>query len=135
MWKRFIDDIFFLWNGSVEELECFVKELNHQHSHIKFTANYDPETKMVPFSKIEPFFLRNVYKFMLRQNMVFLSPEVWADLFFVHKCSLFVFDHGSRILCLSRRHKFCTQQQSVANLIGSSKYTFMGAYFSEINAD
>ena len=49
MYRRFIDDIFFLWNGTVDELECFLTELNSFHTHIKFTANYDVETKMVPF--------------------------------------------------------------------------------------
>ena len=49
MWKRYIDDIFFLWTGSVQDLESFITELNDHHSHIKFTANYDIETKEVPF--------------------------------------------------------------------------------------
>ena len=49
IWRRFIDDIFFLWNGSVQDLETFMSELNNHHSHIKFTANYNPETKIVPF--------------------------------------------------------------------------------------
>ena len=38
-----------MWNGSVQELEFFMSELNNHHSHIKFTANYNIETKQVPF--------------------------------------------------------------------------------------
>ena len=49
MWKRYIDDIFFLFTGSVQDLELFITELNNHHSHIKFTATYDIETKTVPF--------------------------------------------------------------------------------------
>ena len=49
MWKRYIDDIFFLWHGSVEELESFINDLNQYHDHIKFTAEYDSKTKTIPF--------------------------------------------------------------------------------------
>ena len=49
MYKRYIDDIFFLWHSSVEELEMFINSLNQHHSHIKFTATYDSKTKTVPF--------------------------------------------------------------------------------------
>ena len=48
-WLRYIDDIFFLWNGSVEDLEEFMKEINCHNNHIKFTAQYDVKTKSVPF--------------------------------------------------------------------------------------
>ena len=44
MWRRFIDDILFIWRGSVQELEEFIDFLNKQHPHIKFTPNYDIET-------------------------------------------------------------------------------------------
>ena len=49
MFKRYIDDLFFLLDGSVEELELFICEFNQYHSHIKFIANYNLETKEVPF--------------------------------------------------------------------------------------
>ena len=49
LWKRFIDDIIFLWDDTLEELELFMRELNQHHSHIKFTANFNFETKQVPF--------------------------------------------------------------------------------------
>ena len=49
MWRRFIDDIFFLWSSTVNDLEKFIKNLNGFHSHIKFTATYDQEKKSVPF--------------------------------------------------------------------------------------
>ena len=37
MWKGFIDDIFFIWTDSEENLERFLKELNGFHPSIKFT--------------------------------------------------------------------------------------------------
>ena len=49
LWKRYIDDVFFIWRGTVEELEYFVKYINEQHSYIKFTPNYNIETRSVPF--------------------------------------------------------------------------------------
>ena len=37
VWKRFIDDILFIWTDSEENLERFLKDLNGFHPSIKFT--------------------------------------------------------------------------------------------------
>ena len=38
---RFIDDIFFLWNGTVVvQLQEFIKKLNNRHPAIKFDFKY-----------------------------------------------------------------------------------------------
>ena len=37
LWKRFIDDIFFIWTYGEDELLQFVKHLNDCHTTIKFT--------------------------------------------------------------------------------------------------
>ena len=37
IWKRFIDDIFFVWTNGQEKLDKFVNYLNHCHETIKFT--------------------------------------------------------------------------------------------------
>ena len=37
-WKRYIDDVFSLWNASLNKIEGFVKKANNFHSTIKFTA-------------------------------------------------------------------------------------------------
>ena len=37
MWKRFIDDVFFIWTDSEENLEKYLKKLNAFHPNIKFT--------------------------------------------------------------------------------------------------
>jgi peptide-methionine (R)-S-oxide reductase len=49
LWRRYIDDIFFVWSASVEDLKLFIKFINEQHPYIKFTATYDITTKTIPF--------------------------------------------------------------------------------------
>ena len=39
-YKRFIDDIFIIWNGTHDELKAFVEQLNKLHPTIKFDAKY-----------------------------------------------------------------------------------------------
>jgi len=38
VWKRFIDDIFSLWNTTREEITHFIEQANRHHQTIKFTA-------------------------------------------------------------------------------------------------
>ena len=49
LWRRYIADIFFLWNGTTHELSDFLEHINTQHPNIKFTAMYDTETRFIPF--------------------------------------------------------------------------------------
>ena len=37
-WKGYIDDVFSLWNTSLDKIESFVEKANNFHSKIKFTA-------------------------------------------------------------------------------------------------
>ena len=39
-YKRFIGDIFILWNGTQEQLKEFIEQINALHPRIKFEANY-----------------------------------------------------------------------------------------------
>ena len=43
VWKRFIDDIFFIWTNSEKNLEKCLKELNRFYANINFTFQ---ESKM-----------------------------------------------------------------------------------------
>ena len=43
VWKRFIDDIFSLWNVPMEEVSIFVNYANSFHSTIKFTYGMSSE--------------------------------------------------------------------------------------------
>ena len=47
--KRFIDDIFLIWTGTVLEFEDFLTEINKLHKTIKFTASYDFESRSTSF--------------------------------------------------------------------------------------
>lgn len=40
-WLRYVDDVFFLWTRSKEELEDFLAHINTVHPTIKFTLEYD----------------------------------------------------------------------------------------------
>ena len=37
-WKRFIDDVFSLWDANKEEIEHFIEHANSYHPTTKFTA-------------------------------------------------------------------------------------------------
>ena len=41
-WKRYIDDIFFLWTGTSEEFDTFFDYINNFHDTIKFTKHISP---------------------------------------------------------------------------------------------
>ena len=36
-WKRYRDDVYILWNGGSESLDCFFWQLNYKHPRIEFT--------------------------------------------------------------------------------------------------
>ena len=44
IWKRYIDDIFMIWQYGADELKNFVKHLNSQHETIKFTEESSTQT-------------------------------------------------------------------------------------------
>ena len=43
LWKRFIDDIFFIWTDSEKNLNKFLKDLNEFHPNLKFTYEKSKE--------------------------------------------------------------------------------------------
>ena len=50
-WKRYIDDIFSLWDTSREDLTQFIDQANNDHPTIKFTAEIsDTETTFLDTS-------------------------------------------------------------------------------------
>ena len=40
LYLRFVDDIFFLWNGTEKELKSFINRVNRVHPTITFETNY-----------------------------------------------------------------------------------------------
>ena len=47
-WKRQMDDIFFVWKGSKEQMELFVWKLNGIENRIQFTLQVE-EGGFLPF--------------------------------------------------------------------------------------
>ena len=39
LWSRFIDDIFIVWSGPIEEAERFVEDLNYTDLNLQFTSD------------------------------------------------------------------------------------------------
>ena len=39
-WGRYIDDVFFIWTGTLQSLKDFIKYPTSVHPTIKFTAQY-----------------------------------------------------------------------------------------------
>ncbi|XP_043927786.1 protein Jade-3 [Protopterus annectens] len=39
-YKRFVDDLFFLWHGDIHDLSIFERQVNELTSFLKFTMNY-----------------------------------------------------------------------------------------------
>ena len=38
VWKRYIDDVFSLWDTNLEEVNAFIEQANRYHPTIRFTA-------------------------------------------------------------------------------------------------
>ena len=38
LWRRYIDDTFFLWEHGEEKLKKFIEHLNEKHPTVRFTA-------------------------------------------------------------------------------------------------
>ena len=47
-WKRYGDDIYILWNGGSEKLDCFFWQLNYKHPRIEFMIEREKD-EMLPF--------------------------------------------------------------------------------------
>ena len=47
LFLRYIDNIFMIWNGTIEELILFIDEPNKKHKTIKF--DYKISTKQIEF--------------------------------------------------------------------------------------
>ena len=40
LFKRFLDDIFIIWKGSIDDLQTFLVQMNNVHPTIKFTSEF-----------------------------------------------------------------------------------------------
>ena len=65
-WKRQVDDIFFIWRGTKEELELFVWKLNGFEYSIQFTLEIENDG-FIPFldigiTKADEKFITKIYR-------------------------------------------------------------------------
>ena len=54
-YRRYIDDLFFIWCGTVDELESFVSLANSLCESIKVTVDYDNNTRSVNYLDMKIF--------------------------------------------------------------------------------
>ena len=45
--KRFLDDLFFIYTGSLENLHGFLKDINNIHENIKLLSQYTSMTSIL----------------------------------------------------------------------------------------
>ena len=81
MWRRFLDDIFSIWSGTVEELLLFLDFMNSFHSTIKFTAEFRTKTHQY---KVKWKDNKNIVTTSLLQNLKprsvdFLDTTIWIN--------------------------------------------------------
>ena len=50
LWKRFIDDIFFIWTDTEENLDTFLEDLNKFHFNLRFT--YEKSREKINFLNV-----------------------------------------------------------------------------------
>ena len=113
IWKRYIDDVFSLWNLTEEEITAFIELANNYHPPIKFTAE---------ISDTEITFLDTcVYRIQGRkiQGIIYSrrSHALQTDRNFPI--------HALYILPPSRRQERLYQRRSIA----SSENRFLKSYF------
>ena len=67
VWKRYIDDVFSLWDTNREEINNFIEHANNYHPTIKFTADISDE---------EIIFLDTLIRW--RRNIHFPDYSIWT---------------------------------------------------------
>ena len=121
---RFIDDIFFIWNGSVIQLQEFIKKLNNRHPTIKFNFK---------FSKTSTEFLdATVYKNKDQnklQTTVYCKPtDYFLHYSSAHPRSLIKSIPYSQALCLK---KICAETSELSKNLQVLKESFINRGFKE----
>ena len=70
---RYIDDIFLLWTGNLDELNTFLTELNSFHSSLRFTYKYSPLS--IDFLDLTIFKGRNFHLTNILDTKTFQKPR------------------------------------------------------------
>ena len=67
VWKRFIDDIFFIWTDTEENLDKFLEDLNKFHPSLRFA--YEKSREKINFLDVH-------CKFQILQETNFLTEII-----------------------------------------------------------
>ena len=123
---RFIDDIFFLWNGTATQLQEFIKKLNNRHPTITFDFK---------FSKTSIEFLdTTVYKNKEQNKLlktVYCKPTDRINFLgytSTHPRSLIKSIPYSQVLCLK---KICAETSELSKNLQMLKESFRSRCFKE----
>ena len=71
--KRFLDDIFLIYTGTIESLHLFLSELNNLHPTIKFTMSHTIPPNMGNPTKAFPFW--TLHAKLLMEKLFWTSTE------------------------------------------------------------
>ena len=82
-WKHYIDDIFSLWDGDIQQINLFIEHANNFHPTIKFTAEIsENETTFLGMiiykendSEITPFYTSVLITSRLKLFSTLISPR------------------------------------------------------------
>ena len=80
MFKRFIDDLFFIWTGSEQELQDFIRHANSIFPSIKVTADYSYSSRSVSYLDMQVWideegYLRTDLFQKANQKLTYLLPS------------------------------------------------------------
>ena len=122
IWKRFIDDIFFIWTYGQDELDKFVQHLNGCHNTIRFTLESSVDS--VNFLDIT----------VHRETNGSLSPNLYCKPTDGHNYLLFFSEHPRHILNgipysqMLRVRRICTKKEDFLSnaLMLASHFTRRG---------
>ena len=123
---RFIDDIFFIWNGTVIQLQEFIKQLNNRHTTIKFNFKFSKTNiefldTTVHKNKEQNKLLTTVYcKRTGRRNFLHYTSA--------HPRSLIKSIPYSQALCLK---KLCAKTSELSKNLQVLKESFINRGFKE----
>ena len=136
VWKRYIDDIFSLWDISKPDIEAFIEQANLHHPTIKFTAEIsDTETvfldtvvyKGTRFKEKSILDVKTHFK-KRKPSSTHISPLVTRRL---HVKKVFVKGEALRILQTnsSRKTPGRNQRQPAVNLRAYACFPFLSKYW------
>ena len=101
VWKRFIDDVFSLWNIPMEEISIFVDFANSFHPSIKFVVKCHPNALFSLIQRYSKDLASNLWEFSIHKPTS--SP---LKLFSIHTSHPATLSIRKRVLSRERHYVF-----------------------------